>query len=106
MRNTNFARRAIALSVAAAGSLLSFLLSFLLFAPSASALVVKPIGGGSSTAVAPSAAPSAVHNIVIGGMAGWQIALIAGGAALLAATVTVFMDRVRTAHQGLKVSAA
>jgi hypothetical protein len=38
-----------------------------------------------------------VHTVVIGGMPGWQIALIAIGAALLAATAAVLLDRARTA---------
>jgi hypothetical protein len=40
-----------------------------------------------------------VHAIVAGGMPGWQIALIAIGAALLAATVAVLADRARAAHR-------
>jgi hypothetical protein len=40
---------------------------------------------------------SHVRTVVIGGMPGWQIALIAIGAALLAATVAVLLDRARTA---------
>ena len=40
---------------------------------------------------------SDVRTVVIGGMPGWQIALIAIGAALLAATVAVLLDRTRTA---------
>jgi hypothetical protein len=38
-------------------------------------------------------------------MAGWLITLIAVGAALLAATVAVFMDRARAAHRRLTVPA-
>ncbi len=102
MRHTNFVRRTTSLGVAAA----SGLLGFLLFAPSASARVIMPVGDGSSSAVAPQSAPSAVHNVVTGGMAGWQITLIAVGAALLAAAVAVVMDRARAAHQRLRVSAA
>jgi len=37
--------------------------------------------------------------ITTGGMAGWQITLIALGAALVAATATVLLDRVRAAHR-------
>jgi hypothetical protein len=44
------------------------------------------------------------HTVVIGGMPGWQIALIAIGAALLAATVAVLADRARTGR--LKSAAA
>jgi hypothetical protein len=40
---------------------------------------------------------SHVRTVVIGGMPGWQIALIAIGASLLAATVAVLLDRARTA---------
>jgi hypothetical protein len=40
---------------------------------------------------------SDVRTVVIGGMPGWQIALIAIGAALLAATAAVLLDRARTA---------
>jgi hypothetical protein len=35
--------------------------------------------------------------VVVGGMPGWQIALIAAGAALLTAVVAVLLDRTRTA---------
>jgi hypothetical protein len=34
-----------------------------------------------------------IHVVVVGGMPGWQIALIAVGAALLAATAAVLADR-------------
>ena len=43
--------------------------------------------------------PSQVHTVVTGGMPGWQIALIAAGAALLAATVAVFLDRAWAARR-------
>jgi hypothetical protein len=39
-------------------------------------------------------------------MAGWLITLIAVGAALVAATVAVFMDRARGANRRPSVSAA
>jgi hypothetical protein len=42
-------------------------------------------------------ATSNVRTVVIGGMPGSQIALIAIGAVLLAATITVLLDRARTA---------
>jgi hypothetical protein len=50
--------------------------------------------------------PVQVHTVVIGGMPGWQIALIAVGAALLAATVAVLADRARAAHQTTITAAA
>ena len=43
---------------------------------------------------------------VVGGMPGWQIALIAVGAALLAATLAVFADRARAAHRKAAMAAA
>ena len=38
-----------------------------------------------------------LHTVVVGGMPGWQIALIAIGAALLAATAAVLVHRGRMA---------
>jgi hypothetical protein len=49
--------------------------------------------------------PVPVHTVV-GGMPGWQIALIAAGAALLAATVAVLADRARTARRQAATPAA
>ena len=39
-----------------------------------------------------------VHTVVVGGTPGWQIALIAAGAALLAAVIAVLLDRARAAR--------
>jgi hypothetical protein len=39
------------------------------------------------------------RTVVIGGMPGWQIALIAAGAALLAAVLAVIADRARAARR-------
>jgi hypothetical protein len=39
-----------------------------------------------------------VHTVVVGGTPGWQIALIAASAALLAAIIAVLLDRARTAR--------
>jgi hypothetical protein len=65
-------------------------------APAAFAMPAPP-SGGSGGATMPAPPPVQVHTVVVGGMAGWQIALIAVGAALLAATITVLLDRARTA---------
>src|SRR5262245_28171055 len=46
---------------------------------------------------APAQAP--VHTVVVGGMPGWQIALIAAGAALLAAIAAVIVYRAWTARR-------
>jgi hypothetical protein len=40
-----------------------------------------------------------IRIVIAGGMPGWQIALIAIGAALLAATAAVLVDRARAAHR-------
>ena len=49
---------------------------------------------------------SYVRTVVTGGMHGWQIALIAIGAALLAATVALLLDRARAAHRKTITAAA
>ena len=64
-------------------------------------------GGESGVTTSPvgtTTAPVEVHTVVVGGMPGWQIALIAVMAALVAATVAVLADRARTARR--KVIAA
>jgi hypothetical protein len=43
--------------------------------------------------------PPAVHAVTVGGMPGWQIALIAAGAALFAAVLAVLADRARAARR-------
>ena len=45
--------------------------------------------------------PPQVHTIITGGTPGWQIALIAIGAAVFAAALAVTLDRARTAHRQL-----
>jgi hypothetical protein len=49
--------------------------------------------------VAPASVPAQVRTIVVGGMPGWQIALIAVGAALIAAALAVLADRVLAARR-------
>jgi hypothetical protein len=60
--------------------------------PAAWAVNVIPPGGG------PAQTPAA-GAVTAGGMPGWQIALIALGAALAAATAAVLLDRARAARQ-------
>jgi hypothetical protein len=67
-------------------------------APAAFAVPVPP-SGGSGGVTAPAPTPVQVHTVVVGGMTGWQIALIAIGAALLATTMAVLLDRARTARR-------
>ena len=57
------------------------------------------VDGGASQAPVPQA-------VVVGGMPGWQIALIAIGAALAAAVTAVLLDRMRSARRRLSPTAA
>ena len=43
--------------------------------------------------------PVPAHTVVIGGMPGWQIALIVAGAALAAAAVAILVDRAWVARK-------
>jgi len=101
MNHIHFVRRTACIVIAVCSSLFGVVL----FVPSAFARIVRP-PGGASPAVLPQAHPAVVHAVVSGGMAGWQIALVALGAALVAATVAVLVDRARTAHRRLSASAA
>jgi hypothetical protein len=47
-----------------------------------------------------------IHTVTTGGMPGWQITLIAIGAALLAAFVSVFLDRILAARRQQPTTAA
>ena len=50
--------------------------------------------------------PAHAHTLAASGMPGWQITLIAVGAALLAAALAVTAYRMRAARQRVTVSAA
>jgi hypothetical protein len=50
--------------------------------------------------------PAHTHVAVIGGMPGWQITLIAVGAALLTAAIAVLLDRARAARRRPVIAAA
>lgn len=100
MEHIRYIRRAARLISTIAGSLLGLVFC----APSAFALPVGSVGSSSTLSDQPG--PSAVHTVFTGGMAGWQIALIAVAAAVLTATVAVLTDRVRASHRQVRVSAA
>jgi hypothetical protein len=70
-------------------------------APAAFARTLPPFDV-SGAVITPAPTPIQVHTVVVGGMAGWQIALIAVGAALVAATITVLLDRARARTARLK----
>jgi hypothetical protein len=72
-------------------------------APAAFALPAPPLGGGLDTTV-PLQPP--VRTVVVGGMPGWQIVLIAAGAAVLAAALAVMLDRARAGRRHLAASSA
>jgi hypothetical protein len=69
-------------------------------APGALASPPPPDPGPAGAVPAP-----AIQTVVTGGMPGWQITLIAAGAALLAAVLAVIFDRTRAAHRHQAASA-
>jgi hypothetical protein len=73
------------------------LLAFSATSPAALASRTPPFGG----LVERGAMPPPVHILVTGGMSGWQIMLIAAGAAALAATAAVIVDRARATRRQL-----
>jgi hypothetical protein len=50
--------------------------------------------------------PVQIQTVVIGGMPGWQITLIAAGAALLAAATAVLLDRARATRRHITAPTA
>jgi hypothetical protein len=77
-----------------AGALLAFA------ATGPAALAIPPPAGGTTVI------PPTVRVVTAGGMAGWQITLIALGAALLAAAAAVLLDRARAARRGASAASA
>jgi hypothetical protein len=67
-----------------------------------------PPGHGSSAGhpAPPPGGTSVVHTVVTGGTPGWAIALIAIGAALVAATLAVLVERTRSARRKPVTAAA
>jgi hypothetical protein len=64
------------------------------------AAFARPIPAGDQSGTAPAPVPAAtVRVIAAGGMPGWQITLIAVGAALLAAAAAVLLDRALAARR-------
>jgi hypothetical protein len=79
----------------ALATLAGALLALTAASPAAFAVREPPPGENAG----PVQVPPSVHTIVVGGMPGWQIALIAAGAALIAAAVALLLDRARTARK-------
>ena len=64
-----------------------------------------PIGDGGAVPIAP--VPAATVRVVsTAGLAGWQVALIALGAALVAAAAAVFADRKLAGRRGVTATTA
>ena len=70
--------------------------------PAAFATRVPPPGDSGG----PAPVPPQIHTIVTGGMPGWQITLIAIGAALLAAVLAVFLDRTQAGRRRITAPSA
>jgi hypothetical protein len=67
-----------------------------------------PVPGGAQGELPP-VFPAPIHTVTLvtgGGMPGWQITLIAVGAALLAATVAVLLDRARATRRNAVTAAS
>lgn len=91
-------RRLAGILAGLAGALLAFTAG----SPAAFATHVPPPGDHGGT-VQP---PPQVHTIVTGGMLGWQIALIAVAAGVIAAAVAVLLDRAWAARRHLTAPTA
>jgi hypothetical protein len=67
-----------------------------------------PPGHGASAGhpAPPPVSTPVIHTVVTGGTPGWAIALIAIGAALVAATLAVLVERTRTARRKPVTAAA
>ena len=90
------------LAAALAAVTCALLASAVVPAASAADLVRDPPGGAP---LAPVPAP-AVPVVTVGGMPGWQITLIAVGAALVTAIAAVFLDRVLAARRSASSTTA
>jgi len=77
------------------------LLALAAAAPAALASLPPPDPGPAGVVPAP-----VVGTVVAGGMPGWQIALIAAGAALFAAVAAVMADRARAARRHVTAPSA
>ena len=64
-----------------------------------------PIGDGGAVPIVP-VSPATVRVITTGGMAGWQITLIALGAALVAAAAALLLDRKLAGRRGVTAATA
>jgi hypothetical protein len=71
-------------------------------ASASTAMVPHPGAPAGADGTAAGTGPATVvHTVVVGGMPGWQIAVIAIAAALVAAVAAVLLDRTRSARRRL-----
>jgi hypothetical protein len=70
------------------------------------AAFAQPIPIGDDGAPTTPVPPPTIHVVTTGGMAGWQITLIAVGAALIAAAAAVLLDRKLTGRRGTPATTA
>jgi hypothetical protein len=89
-----------------AGMLAGVLLVSAVAAPAAFATMPPQPDGGAYYGYDAPTTPVHVQSIVLGGMPGWQITLIAVGAALLTAAVTLLLARVWAAQRRTTTVAA
>jgi hypothetical protein len=88
-----------------AGVLAGLAAALVAFATTPAFAMEVPASGGGGPGVAPQHL-TPVHTVAAGGMPGWQITLIAVGAALLAATLAVLADRARATRRNAITAAA
>ncbi len=81
-------------------------LTFLGLAAAAPAAFARVVPVAPDEVTAPTTVPAVTRIVIAGGMPGWQIALIAVAAALIAAALAVLADRARTAHRNAALPAA
>jgi hypothetical protein len=67
----------------------------LAFADAAPAALARPVPPGPD----PAGIVPAIHTVVVGGMPGWQITLIAAGAAAIAAVLALLLTRAWAARR-------
>jgi hypothetical protein len=80
-------------------SLAVIAVSFASSALASTSVVPVPGSGGGAGPDGTPAPVTVVHTVVVGGMPGWQIALIAVAAALFTAIAAVLVERSRTARR-------
>lgn len=92
--NIHHLRRALAVLAGLAAALVAAVAG-----PATAFAVNYPLPANRGARGSTYAPPPVVHTVIVGGMPGWQIALIAVGAGLLAATAALLFARARTGQR-------